>query len=657
MCGIAGIVSSDNAPIDPAVLSRMGRTMRHRGPDDAGVYVDLNEGASAGLSHRRLSIIDLSAAGHQPMSNEDATLWLTYNGEIYNHADLRRELVERGHRYRSHTDSETILHAYEEWGERCVERFRGMFAFAIWDSRKRRLFAARDRLGVKPFYYAARGNTLIFASEIKAILASGGVQPAPAPEAIPEYLMFGYLAGNGTMFEHVTKLPPGHVLTWQDGQVRVAQYWDVTFAPDRSKSDQEFERRLMELLEESIRLRLMADVPLGVFLSGGLDSSAIAAVMSRQVSGRLNTFSVGFESNYYSEFPFARVVARHIGAEHHEIVLTPDTFLATLPRMIWHEDEPLWASPSVALYHVAELASRSVKVVLTGEGSDELFAGYDRYWMTAWNARVAPAYGVLPRRVRQLVRRLLLEGALPPRVRRGLSHTIVNHERMPDGLFFDSWFSIFTPDMQRRLGGLALQRALDATDVYAAHRKIYEQSRGAAVVDRMLYTDIKSSLVELLMKQDQMSMAASIESRVPFLDHKLVEFAATVPWRYKLGARSGKQLLKRALAAYLPDHIVNRPKEGFPVPFDTWLRERFLNHARGVLLGPRARARGWFQPMALQTLLDDHQAGRHDSSRQIWSVLGLELWAQIFLDGDVAWRDAPEDSWTEMSHSLAGGTH
>jgi len=653
MCGIAGIVASDSTRVEVSVLHRMAGTMRHRGPDDAGVHLDQTDQVCVGLAHRRLSIIDLSSAGHQPMSNEDGTIWLTYNGEIYNHAEIRRELVNRGHRYRSQTDSETILHAYEEWGDRCIERFRGMFAFVIWDRGKGRLLAARDRLGVKPLYYAVCGRSLVLASEIKAILASGRVHAAAARDAIPEYLMFGYLAGDGSMFEHIKKLPPGHVLTWEQGRVRVSRYWDVNFAPDESHSEEELQRQFVELFEESIRLRLMSEVPLGVFLSGGLDSSAIAAVMSRQVSGRLQTFSVGYESQYYSELPFARAVARHIGSEHREVILTPAAFLASLPRMIWHEDEPLWAAPSVALYHVAALASKSVKVVLTGEGSDELFAGYDRYWMTAWNARLAPLYRLVPRPVRQVIRQTVTGGLLPERLRRGLGHTVLNHDHIPEGLIFDSWFGVFTPDMQRQIGGVALQRTLEVTDVYAAHRQLFERSVGAALVDRMLYSDVKSNLVELLMKQDQMSMAASIESRVPFLDHKLVEFAARVPWRYKLRGRSGKHLLKRALKGYLPDNILNRPKQGFPVPFDSWLREQLFDQAEGVLLSNAAEHRGWFRPAAVRELLDAHRAGQHNATRRIWCLLGLELWAQMFLDGNLAWRDAPEDAWHESSEPVA----
>jgi asparagine synthase (glutamine-hydrolysing) len=654
MCGIAGIATSEHARVDEDALRKMGRTLRHRGPDDTGTYVNRSGDILVGLAHRRLSIVDLSAAGHQPMTNEDGSLWLTYNGEIYNHAEIRQELIARGHKYVSHTDSETILHAYEEWGDRCVERFRGMFAFAIWDTKRRRLFAARDRLGVKPFYYTVRGGTLVFASEIKAILASGCVTAELANQAIPEYLMFGYLAGEGSMFKDVVKLPPGHTMVWQEGRLTLSQYWNLSFEPDNSRTEAQCQEHLRGMLEESIRLRLMADVPLGVFLSGGLDSSAIAAIMSRHVSGRRKTFSVGFESEYYSEFPFARTVAKHIGAEHHEIVITPAMFLSSLPQMIWHEDEPLWAAPSVALYHVAELASRSVKVVLTGEGSDELFAGYDRYWMTSWNAKAASVYGLVPRAVRQMVKGAVINGVLPERLRRALGHTILNHDRMPDGLIFDNWFGVFTPDMQREIGTAAVQKMVDGADVYAAHRRLFEESRGTSIVDRMLYTDVKSNLVELLMKQDQMSMAASIESRVPFLDHKLVEFAARIPWRYKVRGRSGKHVLKGALAGYLPEHIVNRPKQGFPVPFDAWLRERFLNHAKGVLLSPAALGRGWFRREALQTLLVSHAAGRHNATRQIFSLLGLELWARMFLDGETAWRDSPDEAWDDLSAQAVG---
>lgn len=642
MCGISGIIRTDGVRVDTASVERMTMAIRHRGPDDAGVWTNETDSPSVGLGHRRLSIIDLSAAGHQPMTNEDGSLWLTYNGEIYNHAELRQELEARGHRYRSHTDSETILHAYEEWGDRFMERFRGMFAFGLWDSKRRRLLLVRDRLGVKPLYYAQLGQALVFGSEIKAVLESGLMRAQPADGAISEYLAFGYLAGEGTLFKGIQKLPPGHMLVWENGVSRVHQYWDVRFKPDLETSEADLRGRFVDLFEQSVKMRLMSDVPLGVFLSGGLDSSAIAAVMSRHVSGRLKTFSVGYESQYYSEFSFAREVADHIGSDHHEVVLTADAFAEALPRLVWHEDEPLWAPPSAALYFVSELASREVKVVLTGEGSDELFAGYDRYWMTALNARALGAYQWLPATARRALRAAAIHGPLPERARRALSHTFLNYDTLPDGLFLDNWFGVFSPAWQRSIAGPALLRDLDAGDIYASHRKAYADSGAEEIVDRLLYTDIKTNLVELLMKQDQMSMATSIETRVPFLDHKLVEFAARVPARMKIKGFSGKHLVKEALTEYLPASIRHRPKKGFPIPYESWLREQFAPRIESMLLEPRALDRGWIQPDAIRALFAEHRGGRRNLSRQIWSLWGLELWARMFLDGERPSLERPE---------------
>jgi asparagine synthase (glutamine-hydrolysing) len=646
MCGICGIVGHQSQPGWSDRLDRMTGVVRHRGPDDVGRHVE----PGVALGHRRLTIIDLTSAGHQPMTNEDGTLWLTYNGEIYNHRDVRTELVARGHRYHSETDSETILHAYEEWGERAVERFRGMFAFGLWDRRNRRLWLVRDRLGVKPLYYAVTGDRLVFASEIKSIFESGVVAPALDPHALPEYLTFGYLGGERTMFAGVRRLLPGSHLIWERGEIHTTQYWDVTFQPTAQGADAaeaSLAHELLERLDESVRLRLMSDVPLGVFLSGGLDSSAIAAIAAKHVSGQLNTFSVGFERQYHSELPHARVVAQHIGANHHEVVLTSDDFITSLPRLIWHEDEPIWGPPSVALYAVAELAGRTVKVVLTGEGSDELFAGYDRYWMTAWNARVATSYNLLPSTARRIIRRALLDGPLPERARRALGHTPLGRENTIESLIFDNWFGVFGHDMLRRFGTTQLQEMLAGTDVYEAHRCEFERDAEVDVIDRMLRTDVKCSLVELLMKQDQMSMAASIESRVPFLDHKLVEFAASVPNRFKIRNHNGKHLLKRALEGVLPDQIIHRRKEGFPVPFDLWLRERFLPQIRAVLLDGEAFTANWIRPDATRSLLDDHAAGRANATRQIWNLFSLELWARVFLGGQRCWVDNPREAWRD----------
>jgi asparagine synthase (glutamine-hydrolysing) len=632
VCGICGILTTDRTLVSRERLERMADTIRHRGPDDSGVWIGGSAGLTVGLAHRRLSIIDLSTAGHQPMTNEDGSIWLTYNGEIYNHADLRAELEPAGHEYRSHTDSETIIHAFEQWGAKAVDRFRGMFAFALWDNARRRLMLVRDRLGIKPLYYAETSDGLVFASEIKAILASGLVPTALADGALSEYLAFGYLAGEGTMFRGIRKLPPGHTLSWEDGRARVAPYWELRFVPAIRTPEPELVHTFSDLFQQSVKLRLMSDVPLGVFLSGGLDSSAIAAVTSCLISDPLKTFSVGFESRYYSEFSYARDVARLVGADHHEVVLTSDAFANALPRLVWHEDEPLWGTASVALYFVSELAARDVKVVLTCEGSDELFAGYDRYWMTALNARALRLYGLLPRAGRNLLRKGLFSDVVPERIRRAFSHTFLHADTIPESLILDNWFGLFSPEWQRQLAGPALARDLDTADVYMSRRDVFDHAPAADIVDRFLYLDIKTSLVELLMKQDQMSMAASIESRVPFLDHKLVEFAATLPDRWKLDGWTTKRVLRESMKGLLPDSILNRPKMGFPVPFAHWTRGGWNVVAREVLLDRRSRERGLIDPQAVDRLLAHHATGRTEGGDRIWSLLNLELWYRTFID-------------------------
>jgi asparagine synthase (glutamine-hydrolysing) len=416
----------------------------------------------------------------------------------------------------------------------------------------------------------------------------------------------------------------------------------LTFAADERSSEAELQEEFRRLFEQSVKLRLMADVPLGVFLSGGLDSSAIAAMMKPLVDGRIKTFSVGFEAPYYSELSHAREIARLIDSDHHEVLLTADAFLEAMPRLIWHEDEPLWGTASVALHAVSELASRHVKVVLTGEGADETFAGYDRYWMTALNAKMLGAYRTLPGAIRRGVGTALLDGPLPERARRALGHTFLRHDQMPDRLFFDNWFGVFPPARQRQIGGPGLLADLESTDVYASHRRLYDAASGD-VIDKMLSTDIHASLVELLMKQDQMSMATSIESRVPFLDHELVEFAARVPSRFKVKGFSGKHLIKEALAASLPDSIRHRKKMGFPVPYDQWLKGRFAPHISSLLTSDRALDRKWFEAEAVRNMLADHFAGRANHGRQIWALWGLETWARIFLDGERPGARPPQD--------------
>ena len=633
MCGIAGIVAVDGLrDSERARLPLMRDILAHRGPDASGAWSDDH----AALGHRRLSIVDL-ATGAQPLSNEDGSIWVVYNGEIYNHADLRPRLEADGHRYHTRSDTEAIVHAYEQWGDDCVQRFRGMFAFALWDQPRKRLLLARDRLGIKPLYWTITGGRLLFASEIKSILASGLVEARANEEALPELLGTRYVSGEETLFAGIRKLLPGHVLVYENGQVSTRQYWDVPVGvepdPARRPADRrEWVARFRALLEESVRLRLMADVPLGMFLSGGLDSSAIAAIMARLIDRPLQTFSVAFDERAYSELTWSREVADAIGAVRHEVVIGPGQFFEALPRLLWHEDEPIAHPSSVPLYFVSALARQHVTVVLTGEGSDELLAGYGKYPRALFNWRAGAAYArLMPAVARQWIERRVVP-ALPGRLSRYARRSFLAVGHTPEATFFDN-FAAMPLHLQQRL--LASQRRAAATPerAYGTSRAWFDRGAGGPLLDRVLYADLKTYLVELLMKQDQMSMAASIESRVPFLDHVLVEFAAGMPAEWKLSGLTTKRVLREAAKDLLPSSILERPKMGFPVPFGMWVRGSWQRLLRDVLLDRRARERGVFDPAAIERLIGDHAAGRTDAADSLWSAFNLELWYRTWIDG------------------------
>ncbi|HEY2432289.1 MAG TPA: asparagine synthase (glutamine-hydrolyzing) [Vicinamibacterales bacterium] len=635
MCGIAGIVASDSrdrlTADEQARLGAMRDIITHRGPDDAGTYCD----GVAGLAHRRLSIVDL-AAGHQPLANEDGSIWVVFNGEIYNHAEIRSELEARGHVYRTRSDTETIVHAYEQWGDGCVERFRGMFALALWDAPRRRLLLVRDRLGIKPLYWAMRQGRLLFGSEIKALLASGLVRAEANEQAVPELLGSRYVSGTETLFRGVNRLLPGHLLVLENGHATTRQWWDVPTgrrtAEIAALSDgaavAEFRRRL----EEAVRTRLMADVPLGMFLSGGIDSSAIAALMAGMIDRPLETFSVAFKQHAYSELHFARTVATAIKATSHEIVIDERDFFGALPRLVWHEDEPIAHPSSVPLYFVSKLASEHVKVVLTGEGSDELLAGYGKYPRALANWRAGAIWQLAPAVLRDFVAQRVVP-RLGGRAGRYAARSFLAMPRTPEAMFFDNFASI---GLRRQAALLAPRLAPLATaSVYTASRAYFDRPNGhSSTLDRLLYADLKTYLVELLMKQDQMSMAASIESRVPFLDHHLVEFAAQLPARLKLRGLTTKWILREAVKPLLPAAILTRRKMGFPVPFGIWLRGRGAGLARDVLLDTRARQRGLTDPAAVAALIDGHADGTLDGGDALWALMNLELWYRTFVDGD-----------------------
>ena len=639
MCGICGVLAllgGRSATLEE--LRAMTEAIFHRGPDDDGFHI----AAPVAFGFRRLSIVDLTG-GHQPMSNEDGTVWIVFNGEIYNHKDIRAELERRGHRYSTKSDTETIVHAYEEYGDDCVHHLRGMFAFAIWDARRKRLFCARDRLGIKPFYYTIHDGRFAFASEIKALLELPGIRARMNRAALPEFFALGYLANDQTMFDGIRKLQPGHRLSIAlDGgdsgaaRPRIEKYWDLDITPDESlPSEEAYVERFRELFNESVRLRLMSDVPLGVFLSGGLDSSAIAATMSGMMGERLKTFSVGYAEDKFSELPYAKLVADSLGAEYNEVRMGPDDFFNILPQMVWQEDEPLVWPSSVALHFVSRLARQKVTVVLTGEGGDEVFAGYLKYRAMLWNSRWGPLYRkVTPGPLQQLVRGTLATRALPEPVRRKLRHTFLYYPEAFEQIYFDNFYSVFPQSEQSRLFTPQLSDELRGTSAYAGSMAFFPPGDRESLLSRLLYLDIKTYLVELLMKQDQMSMAASIESRVPFLDHKLVEFAARIPARHKVRYLSGKYLLRRAMAGRLPDEILNRHKLGFPTPTKLWLRHQLFGRVEALLTDGRLAERGIVSPNYLRDLLDAHRRGRVDATDALWRLINFELWNRVFFDRD-----------------------
>jgi asparagine synthase (glutamine-hydrolysing) len=636
MCGIYGIIGLDERNPSGDDLRAMANVLRHRGPDDQGSLIC----GPLAMGFQRLSIIDV-AGGHQPMANEDATVWIVFNGEIYNHPELRLILEKRGHRYATQSDTETILHLYEEYGDACMDHLRGMFAFAIWDVRRKRLFCARDRVGIKPFYYTTVGGRFAFASEIKALLELPGFKARLNRRALPEFFALGYLSAEETLFEGVYKLAPGHCLSidlvQDDHRPQVRQYWDLVMMSDSTPngvSEQECLAQFGDLLKESVRIHLRSDVPLGVLLSGGLDSSALAAVASDLRKDGVQTFSVGYAEEGYSELSYARMVARHLGAQHHEVILSPDNFFASLPQLIWHEDEPLVWPSSVALHHVCDLAGKKVKVVLSGEGADEILAGYLKYRITLWNLRAGPFYRkILPVIARQHLRTVLLSGSLPDWIRRKLEHSFLCQPEAFEKMYFDNFYSVFPQDQQPELLTRRVSEELREISPYSNSMRFFRPG-STDTLNSLLYLDIKTYLVELLMKQDQMSMANSIESRVPFLDHKLVEFAARVPARYKVRHFTGKYLLRRAMAGRLPVEVLRRTKKGFPTPIRPWLRHQLFDKLQDVLTDGRMAEREVVRPEYVENLLRAHRHGISRATEACWRLLNFELWNRVFLDRD-----------------------
>jgi asparagine synthase (glutamine-hydrolysing) len=627
MCGIAGKVYADpERRVDPALLRRMSAVLAHRGPDDEGIHAD----GPAGLAARRLAIIDLSPAAHQPMGTPDGRFWIAFNGEVYNFQALRADLERQGVPLRSRGDTEVVLALYAREGPACLARLRGMFAFAIWDRAERTLFAARDRLGKKPLVYYHDAERFVFASEPKAACEDPEVPRAADPEAIHHYLTYGYVPAPWSAFRGFRKLPPAHYLLVRDGRLSLHRYWTLRYTPKRAGQAAALAEELVARLEEAVRLRLISDVPVGALLSGGVDSSAVVALMRRAAAGPVRTFSIGFDRPDYDETAYARLVARHFETEHHELVVKPDA-AAAVPRLVWHYNEPYADSSALPSLALCEMARGFVTVALNGDGGDEAFLGYERYLatkLTGWIDRV-------PRVLRDGLRRA--SHLLPTGTPRSPSYRA---RRLAEALTLDpvrryaAWITCFGDERKRELYTPDLGRALGGLDSLALLDQAYARSDAPAFVERTAHADVQLYLPDdLLVKMDIASMAHSLEVRSPFLDHEVVEFAASLPPELKLRGRTTKYLLKRAMRGTLPAAILTRRKMGFGVPIDHWLRHELRDMAYDLLLDARARQRGYFRPEVVRRYLDEHVAGRAHHHARLWALLVLEQWHRTFLDG------------------------
>jgi asparagine synthase (glutamine-hydrolysing) len=627
MCGIAGFVEAEGArgagvEARAALLDRMCRRIRHRGPDEQGAEVL----GRAAVGMRRLSIIDL-AGGHQPMHGCDERVRLVFNGEIYNYRELQRELEARGHKFRTRSDTETIVHAYEEFGDACVERLRGMFAFALWDGRAERLFVARDRAGEKPLYYTTtRGGAFVFGSELKCLLEHPEVGRETDPSALDAYLTLGYVPEPLSIFRGVRKLEAGHRLVFEKGSVKAESYWDFpTETDDPPRREEEYVEELRARLEESVRMMLVADVPLGAFLSGGVDSSTIVGLMSRATNAPVKTFSIGFREDSFDELKYARLAARHFETDHHELIVTPD-ICQLVDDLVRHFDEPFADQSCMPTFIVSRLARGHVKVVLSGDGGDELFAGYTRYAVE----RDRAGFARLPRLVRRGLMRPLAAGLPHGALGRNFIHNVAldPRERYLDNV------SVFNALARRPLYTNDFRRALAGREAAAElFRALGERGPAGEGVAPLLYLDAKTYLPgDILTKVDRMSMAASLEARVPLLERDLVEFVSRIPAGLKMRGGESKYIFKRAVRGLVPDEILDRPKQGFGVPVGEWINRELRERIRDTFADPRTRTRGVFEPAYVDVLLAEHERGRRDHSYALWSLFILELWHRAYVD-------------------------
>jgi asparagine synthase (glutamine-hydrolysing) len=649
MCGIAGFIdlwdlSNARLPEERAqTLESMCQVITHRGPDDQGVM--LKHGVALGM--RRLSIIDL-AGGNQPISGEDGAVTIVFNGEIYNYRELKPALEARGHRFKTNSDTEAIVHAYEEYGPACVSHLRGMFAFAIWDDRARKLFIARDRVGKKPLYYSlTRSGTFLFGSELKSLLEHPDVERNISAEALDGYFSLGYVPDPISIFGEIQKLSPGHHLTFADGRVTTQQYWDFIYETNGNRrKEADYLDELQALLDEAVRVRLVSDVPLGAFLSGGIDSSTVVGLMARHMDQPVKTFSIGFHEDSYNELKYARLTSKKFGTDHYEFLVTPE-ICNVVDELAWHFDEPFADSSAIPTYVVSKLAREHVTVVLSGDGGDELFAGYTRYQ----TERRRNKFGKLPR--------MLREGLMDPLSRR-LPHGAWGRNYLhnvaldPIDRYLDSVSvftglnkaALYTNDFSRELG--------DNNHVASRFRKLDDNVKTNALLDSLLYIDSKTYLPgDILTKVDRMSMAVSLEARVPLLDHKLIEFVTRIPASMKISGLETKYLFKRAVADLVPPEVLHRQKQGFGVPIQEWINQELRERIRDTLTDPRTRQRGYVTDRYVDVLLDEHERGRRDHSMALWALLMLELWHRLYVDRGY---DRAKPDASDMIHIRGGLT-
>ncbi len=635
MCGICGIYNVQSGePVSTDLIGRMTCQISHRGPDDSGAFFDGN----LGLGFARLSIIDLSG-GHQPMSNETGDIWIVFNGEIWNYKTLRTELIAKGHQFRTNSDTETIVHAYEEYGVDCVARLHGMFGFAIWDGPRRCLLLARDRAGKKPLYYTRVNGDFLFASEIKSLLFDPRVQRRVDPQALADFLNVRYVPGPATLFANIYKVQPGHWLLCEGDTIREECYWDFTFDKTEQRPVEEYIHGIRQHIRRAVEERMMADVPLGATLSGGMDSSIIVGIMSELTKQPVKTFAVGFDVPEYSELPYARLVAEHFGTEHYELVVKCSDLSQYWPLLTWHRDEPVSEPSDLGMYLVSKLARQHVKVVLTGEGGDELFAGYPKY-VVDWMARY---YHLVPAFVRDQGINALLD-RLPYGMRKlkFAAHTL----SQPAPQRWMNWFGVFNGQLKDKLLSTSTKSSIDG-DSSRIFRRWLEKNPQRDDLSSMLYLDTKIWLPDnLLMKGDKMTMAASLEARVPLLDYKLIEYAASIPSHLKIRPFKAKYLLKRAFADLLPEAILTRKKMGFNVPTGIWFREGQRSLMTRLLLSERARSRGFLNDAFVAHLLHDHLEGKTNYQAQLFLLASLELWFRVFIDGSTL--ECPQASTEEL---------